>query len=345
MPPNNEISTETLAESEVSSAKLVLDSQRSGMENSVVTATEPEWWQSASARPELEDCLRKVNEVDDAAAPVTAFSGYSQALNLLWSGKRRFDNQRSLSDSQAIRNVFLSIPRHRQEELCDASETQALADLTPPILNVRCLRTSEHYIPGETIPKPLERDAASEHRSFADALRGWRNQREEDARIQTLKKLADLLFVVRSNIAHGEKTIMGPDLAKAARDRQVCEAALPCIRTIVNLLFNHPDQRLIAYGTLKPTEPNHRVLESLTDQEWLDVDIEGRLTDREGGLKGFRWLESRTRHTALLLKSSQLPSFWPKLDAFEGGGYRRILATARIGEHAVVAMVYEDSGS
>jgi gamma-glutamylcyclotransferase (GGCT)/AIG2-like uncharacterized protein YtfP len=312
------------------------------MENGMVTATEPEWWQSVSSRPEVEDCLRKVNEVGDAVAPVTAFSGYSQALNLLWSGKRRFDNRLALSDSQAIRNLFLSIPRHRQEELCDASETQALADLTPQILNVRCLRASMHYIPGETIPKPLERDAASEHRSFADALRGWRNQREEDTRIQILKKLADLLFVVRSNIAHGEKTIMGPDLAKAARDRQVCEAALPCIRTVVNLLFNHPDQRLIAYGTLKPTEPNHRVLKSLTDQEWLDIEIEGRLTDREGGLKGFKWLESRTRHTVLLLKSSQLPLFWPKLDAFEGAEYRRILAAAWIGEHAVVAMVYED---
>jgi gamma-glutamylcyclotransferase (GGCT)/AIG2-like uncharacterized protein YtfP len=132
----------------------------------------------------------------------------------------------------------------------------------------------------------------------------------------------------------------GPDLAKTERDRQVCEIALPVIRTVVDVLLDHPAQKLIAYGTLRPSEPNHKVLEPLTDQEWVDIVLEGTMIDKEGGLKGFMWRDSKTLHKAMLLKSSQLSSFWTRLDSFEGRAYRKSLATAFVGELTVVATIY-----
>ena len=299
-----------------------------------------EWWQSPDARPELEACLAKLNEAPDATDPISIFSLFSQALNLPWAGKGRLDNQRKRSDSQGIVDILLAIPASRQEELCDAPEMLALAIFVPHIMNVKTLRESELYVPGEAIPPKLKSDASVEHRQLANALQRWRDERKEEARSQTLKKLGTLLYTVRSNIAHGEKTMRGPDLAKAERDRQVCEITLPMIHTVEDVLLDHPTQKLIAYGTLKPSEPNHVVLEPLTDQEWLDIEIEGTMIDLAGGLKGFRWCDSRTRHKAMLLKSSQLPSLWGRLDSFEGRAYRRTLATALVGELTVVAMIY-----
>lgn len=109
----------------------------------------------------------------------------------------------------------------------------------------------------------------------------------------------------------------------------------------MDIILDHPSQKLVAYGTLRPTEPNHKVLEPLTDQEWVDIELEGTMTDKKGGLKGFLWRDSKTLHKAMLLKSSHLPSFWERLDSFEGSAYRRTLATALVGEVTVVATIYQ----
>lgn len=310
------------------------------MENNADQKAATDWWQSPASRPELEACVTKLNEAQDVKDPISEFSLYSQALNLLWTGKNRLDNQRKRSDSQAIVDILLSIPASRQEELCDAPEMLALANFVGHIMNVKTLRESELYVPGSAIPPKLKSDASAEHRQLANAFQRWSDDRKEEARTQTLKKLGSLLYCVRSNIAHGEKTMRGPDFAKAERDRQVCEITLPMIGTVAEVLLDHPTQKLIAYGTLKPSEPNHGVLKPLTDQEWLDIEIEGTMVDRDGGLKGFRWCDSKSRHKAMLLKSSQLPSFWERLDSFEGSSYRRTLATASVGEITVVAMIY-----
>jgi hypothetical protein len=168
----------------------------------------------------------------------------------------------------------------------------------------------------------------------------WHRDHNGESCSLVMKRLAALLYVVGSNIARGEKTSYGRDIAKATRDRNVCEIALPVVLGVVNSLFNHPNQRLIAYGTLKPSEPNE-ILEPLNDREWQDIEVEGKLINQKGGLKAFQWCNSGTRHKAMLLKSQQLASFWQRLDSFEGSAYRRILATALVGELAVVAMVYQ----
>ncbi len=311
------------------------------MENETKQKPVVEWWQSKAARPELEGCASKLNEAHDTQDLVHRFLTYAQALNLLWSSKARLSNDRERSDSQGFRDILLSIPASRQKELCDSPEILALANFAPQILNVKTLRESERYVPGEPIPPKLKTDASIEHRQLANAHKCWCDEPKEETRVQTLKKLGTLLYVVRSNIAHGEKTMHGPDSAKAERDRQVCEVALPVIHTVADVLLDHPTQKLIAYGTLRPSEPNHKVLEPLTEQKWMDIEVEGTMVDRGGGLKGFRWCDSRTRHKAMLLKSPQLPSFWGRLDSFEGSAYRRTLATALVGEVTVVGTIYQ----
>lgn len=317
------------------------DSTEQDMENEAKQQPVVEWWQSSAAKPELEGCASKLNEAQGTQDLVHRFSMYAQALNLLWSGKARLSNDRERSDSQGFRDILLSIPTSRQKELCDSLEIGALSNFVPQILNVKTLRESELYFPDEPIPPKLKTDASVEHRQLANAHKRWCDEPKEETRMQTLKKLGTLLYVVRSNIAHGEKTMHGPDSGKADRDRQVCEITLPVIHAVADVLLDHPTQKLIAYGTLRPSEPNHKVLEPLTDQKWMEIEVEGTMVDRGGGLKGFRWCDSRTRHKAMLLKSSQLASFWGTLDSFEGIAYRRTFATALVGEVTVVATIYQ----
>lgn len=152
--------------------------------------------------------------------------------------------------------------------------------------------------------------------------------------------LAALIYVVKSNIAHGNKTRFGPDFAKAERDRQVCMAGIPALHEILNSIFDHPWQKLIAYGTLRPNEPNHEVLAPIRNQTWEDCEITGSLTDTDG-LKEFKWHVSTERHVAKLLSSPELPSHWQMLDDFEGDGYVRTFATALVNGTLRVAMVYQ----
>lgn len=316
---------------------------RKGLLEDRVTETKvSEWWQSLNVRAELEDCVGKLNDANEATNPIDAYRMFSEALHQLWSGKNRIDNVRNRSDNQSIQDLLVSMPAERQELLCDAAEHNGLAGLVPQIMSVKSLRSSEKYTPGEAIPNGLASEASAEHRQFANALQAWRSNRSVENRLTTLRKLATLLYIVRSNIAHGEKTMRGPDIEKANRDKLVCTTSVPTIKSVVECLLDFPSQKLVAYGTLQPSEVNHSVLEPLTVQEWTKIHIEGKFAERQDGLRSFKWRESSARQTAMLLKSPQLPSFWTRLDEFEGAGYKRILVTALVGGEASVAMTYQD---
>lgn len=337
------ISMNSCTKHEVSVEEACQPNTRKGLLEDTVTETKAsEWWQSLNVRLELEDCLGKLNDAHDATNPIDAYRMFSEALNQLWSGKNRVDNDRNRTDNQSIQDLLMSMPAERQETLCDAVELKDLAGLVPQIMSVKCLRASERYTPGEAIPNGLASKASAEHRQFANALQAWCSNRSVESRLTTLKKLAALLYIVRSNIAHGEKTMRGPDIEKANRDKLVCTTSVPTIKSVVECLLDFPSKKLVAYGTLQPSKVNHSVLEPLTVKEWTKVQIEGKFTERQDGLRSFKWRESSTRQTAMLLKSPQLPSFWTRLDEFEGAGYKRILVTALAGEEASVAMTYQD---
>ena len=101
--------------------------------------------------------------------------------------------------------------------------------------------------------------------------------------------------------------------------------------------------RLAVYGTLRPGQPNHHQLAGL-DGEWRAGAVRGRLVD-EG------WAAS-LGHRALVLdpaapqvavdlfESPDLPQHWGRLDAFEGPGYRRIVATVETADGKVEASIY-----
>ena len=102
--------------------------------------------------------------------------------------------------------------------------------------------------------------------------------------------------------------------------------------------------RLFVYGTLAPGRPNHDVLADISGS-WASATLKGRLLQEGWGAKqgcpGIVPTEDGEDVAGHLLTSSQLDRHWPRLDAFEGGGYRRVEVSVRVeGGELVDAFVY-----
>ncbi|TCJ19948.1 hypothetical protein E0L93_03085 [Rubrobacter taiwanensis] len=108
---------------------------------------------------------------------------------------------------------------------------------------------------------------------------------------------------------------------------------------VLDAVLDRPSRRLVVYGTLAPGEPNEWVLAGL-EGEWRECRVRGGVSIRRG-LRYFRWDPEAGEVRCLLFVSGRLPGMWPRLDAFEGPGYRRILVPAELEGRVVAANIYE----
>jgi gamma-glutamylcyclotransferase (GGCT)/AIG2-like uncharacterized protein YtfP len=84
-----------------------------------------------------------------------------------------------------------------------------------------------------------------------------------------------------------------------------------------------PDQRLAAYGSLRPGEQHADVLAAVRG-EWEPVTLRGDLA----WVDGYPVLVPRAdgpEVAAAVLTSPDLPDAWPIIDEFEGPAYRRVV--------------------
>jgi len=88
-------------------------------------------------------------------------------------------------------------------------------------------------------------------------------------------------------------------------------------------------QHLIVYGSMTPGGPNHGLISGL-EGEWWKGWVTGELLDRGWSAAmsypALKWCPEGGEIEAWLLTSKELPSYWPRLDQFEGLEYSRILA-------------------
>jgi gamma-glutamylcyclotransferase (GGCT)/AIG2-like uncharacterized protein YtfP len=103
------------------------------------------------------------------------------------------------------------------------------------------------------------------------------------------------------------------------------------------------DCRLATYGTLSPGRSNHHQLSGLRGQ-WSGGSVRGDLHDAGwGAAQGYPGLVlNPTGETVAvdLFSSDDLPDHWARLDAFEGDGYRRVVAEVTTPHGAVAACIY-----
>ena len=103
------------------------------------------------------------------------------------------------------------------------------------------------------------------------------------------------------------------------------------------------DTSIAVYGTLAPGQPNHQQLADLRGQ-WQTGTVRGRLVSEGwGATLGYPALVLDPAGDTIavqLFTSPDLPSHWPRLDAFEGTEYRRVVAQVLVGGAGVEAWIY-----
>jgi hypothetical protein len=253
-------------------------------------STDSEWWQKDDVRGGLEQALTHLNSVkaDSLLDEVTQCNRLFNALNSIWTAHRRATNTLDTSDSKAISDLLtIGIPQARREWLCKSAQVFQFATFKPQILNHDTLRKSPKYKPDQPIPPDLAHKATEEHRQLAHAMDRWKNTPSSETHTLLLKKLAQILYVVRSNIAHGEKTPYGPDLQKAERDRLVCATTRPVLEVLFEALLDFPASRFAVYGSLAPGQVNYAVLADIPGT-WEDGFVRGVLQQKDG-LDSFKW--------------------------------------------------------
>src|SRR5438270_10528222 len=83
------------------------------------------------------------------------------------------------------------------------------------------------------ITEDVRKKASDEHRQLSNAFaRFSKSPNDRSLKDALLKKIAQLIYVVRSNIAHSEKTPQGPDLEKSERDRLVSDVTANVIEDL-----------------------------------------------------------------------------------------------------------------
>lgn len=103
------------------------------------------------------------------------------------------------------------------------------------------------------------------------------------------------------------------------------------------------DRRLAVYGSLAPGRSNHDQLAGLAG-EWQAGIVRGRLVASGwGAAQGYPGLHPDPfgpEASVLLFTSDDLPDHWPRLDAFEGAEYERVVIDVDLGTHTVAAHIY-----
>lgn len=111
------------------------------------------------------------------------------------------------------------------------------------------------------------------------------------------------------------------------------------LQAAADAALGYPSQRLIVYGSLARGECHDDVLASVPGQ-WSPAAIHGEI-DRTGTYPRFTWRPDGPAHAVQCFAAPTLPQHWPRLDAFEGDGYRRIWITAQVDGMQRVASIYE----
>lgn len=101
--------------------------------------------------------------------------------------------------------------------------------------------------------------------------------------------------------------------------------------------------RLATYGTLAPGRVNSHQLAGLRGH-WRLGTVRGRLVEAGWGAElGYPGLILDISGPAIevhVFDSVDLPAHWPRLDAFEGAGYRRVVTQARTADGFLAVSIY-----
>lgn len=260
------------------------------------------------------------------------------ALNKIQTEWVLHQGSQTMGEVKAFQTMVLKeVSTEGHTTFLKSDEIKNLVSFQTPIMNHDILRRYR-YRPDQELDPQLVKRASEEHHKLVNAYETYLSLMNEENGKRVIKKAAELLYIVRSNIAHGEKTPYGPDLKKRERDEEVCKVVMPLQRLLLNVLLDYPDRQLVVYGTLAPGNVNHHIISDIRG-DWEDCTVNGHVCEING-LPLFVWEPRGPSLKAQLFTSSVLPSRWEQIDEFEGSYYRRTLIPVARNDGIVIANIY-----
>ncbi|MDQ3973018.1 MAG: hypothetical protein M3276_01525 [Actinomycetota bacterium] len=248
------------------------------------------WWADDRFRLDLADGLIHINTaraVDNRSpgAVLGACESLFKALNKLMSAFQvaRPRGQAHETDTSTLCRLIAEVPPAEADALWDSGSVKQLIDLEPPIEDHFVLR---RYLLTHDIPPTEREEARAAHERLKRRYGRYTDRPNTENRRKLGAALAELLWVVGSNLAHGEKTAAGRDDARNERNRQVSAVTVGVIH-LLDVVLGHPNRKLLVYGTLAPGRADHSQLAAV-DGTWIEITVRGVLGEVEG-LPAFRW--------------------------------------------------------
>jgi len=310
------------------------------------------WWQQESSHF-LNDALAFINASRSSDESIGRCEELCKALNKTWNaffqhrrdGGKLNDKEKEneakgqRSDNQSFQALILhGLSDQQTSEFCGKESVRRFAEFTAHIMNHDTL-LKLRYDPFN-ITEDVRKKASDEHRQLSNAFaRFCKAPNDLSLKEALLKKIAQVIYVVRSNIAHSEKTPQGPDLEKSERDRLVSELTASVIEDVFDVLFERPSHRLAVYGSLAPDGANASQLAGL-DGQWHDGKVKGVIEEEDGFLE-FRWMLKAKAGPVKVFSSCDLANQFDRLDRFEGRRYRRILVPVECDGKVCVCNIYQ----
>lgn len=263
---------------------------------------------------------------------------FFDALNKIQTEWVLYKSSEAIGEVKAFQTMILNgLDTESYINFLQSVEIENLVFFKTKIMNHDTLRR-HRYRPDQEIELQLVKKASEEHHKVVNAYITYLSQKNDEVKERVIERVAELLYVVRSNIAHGEKTPYGPDLKKKERDEEVCKVVIPLQRLLLNVLLDYPDRKLVVYGTLAPGNVNHNMLSDIQGA-WEDCAVNGHV-DEINGLPFFDWQPMGPSIKAQLFISAILPSNWDRLDQFEVSKYKRILIPVKKSHGICIANIY-----
>ncbi len=310
------------------------------------------WWQP-EARHFLNDTLAFINASRSNDEAIGRCEELCKALNKTWNAffqhrrnagtlnekEKESEAKGQRSDNQSFQELMLhGLSDQQSSAFCGKESVRRFAEFTPRIMNHDTLLRLQ-YDPFN-ITEDVRKKASDEHRQLSNAFdRFSKTPHDLALKEALLKKVAQLIYIVRSNIAHSEKTPHGPDLEKSERDRLVSEVTASVIEDVFDILFDGPSQRLAVYGSLAPDGANTSQLAGLYGL-WHEGTAKGVIEERDGFLE-FQWMLRGRAVPVKVLSAPRLETQLDRLDRFEGPRYRRILVPILADGRTLVCNIYE----
>ncbi len=298
-----------------------------------------QWWEELHARYFVEQSLGRLDDGDGEKNSLTRCEAYLDALNLLVTGLRHVESETPDGEEAALKCVLSRTDSGAREILLASAAIKDLRNLEPLILSQHDLNRA-HYDPYAEISAELRTKASEVHRKLNSAVDSFKALPGSENGERLLRKIASVLFVVRNNIAHGEKSVRGPDVRKAERDRSVSAVIAPLIDAVIASVLGDRKSALALYGTLRTGGSNSVMFD--VPEERFEGEVSGSVAVLDG-LPYFTLTSWRDSSLVPIeyVSSSRLAKLWNRLDSFEGTRYRRHSVLARLsdGRHRV-AQIY-----